>query len=196
MDAAARRNLPAKGSVAGRRARPSTTWPPSPPRTPIWSTPTIRPRSCRLPRCRLRSTPSSPTRPTRPSPLAKEAWLNARDDYGPTEAFRFYDGPIDNPDYGPEGQINAWPMDEAYVDYVDGDRRPASSTTPPATPRSPSTSSSRPTNRVARPTSRPVGTPSSSCSGVRTCPRTVPAHGRSPTTRRTPTPTRRASTCS
>ncbi len=52
---------------------------------------------------------------------AKVAWLTARDDYGPTEAFRFYDGPIDNPDDGPEGQINAWPMDEAYVDYVDGD---------------------------------------------------------------------------
>ncbi len=52
---------------------------------------------------------------------AKEAWLAAREDYGPTEAFRFYDGPIDNPEDGPEGQINAWPMDEAYVDYVDGD---------------------------------------------------------------------------
>ena len=48
-------------------------------------------------------------------------WLAARDDYGPTEAFRFYDGPIDDPDEGPEGQINAWPMDEAYVDYVEGD---------------------------------------------------------------------------
>ncbi len=52
---------------------------------------------------------------------AQQAWLDARDDYGPTEAFRFYDGPIDNPENGPEGQINAWPMDEAYVDYVDGD---------------------------------------------------------------------------
>jgi putative iron-regulated protein len=52
---------------------------------------------------------------------AKEQWLAARDDYGPTEAFRFYDGPIDNPTDGPEGQINAWPMDEAYVDYVEGD---------------------------------------------------------------------------
>ena len=48
-------------------------------------------------------------------------WLDARDDYGPTEAFRFYDGPIDNPDDGPEGQINAWPLDEAYIDYVEGD---------------------------------------------------------------------------
>ena len=51
---------------------------------------------------------------------AKRMWLYARDDYGPTEAFRFYDGPIDNPDDGPEGLINAWPLDEAYIDYVDG----------------------------------------------------------------------------
>lgn len=51
---------------------------------------------------------------------AKDAWLAARDPYGKTEAFRFYDGPIDNAEDGPEGQINAWPMDEAYVDYVDG----------------------------------------------------------------------------
>lgn len=51
---------------------------------------------------------------------AKDAWLAARDDYGPTEAFRFYNGPIDNEEDGPEGLINAWPMDEAYVDYVDG----------------------------------------------------------------------------
>ncbi len=51
---------------------------------------------------------------------AKQAWLSARDLYGPTEAFRFYDGPIDNPDDGPEGLINAWPLDEAYIDYVEG----------------------------------------------------------------------------
>lgn len=52
---------------------------------------------------------------------AKRAWLQARDDYGPTEAYRFYEGPIDNAADGPEGLINAWPMDEAYVDYVEGD---------------------------------------------------------------------------
>ncbi len=52
---------------------------------------------------------------------AKDAWFAGREVYGPTEAFRFYDGPIDNPDDGPEGQINAWPLDEAYIDYVDGD---------------------------------------------------------------------------
>jgi putative iron-regulated protein len=52
---------------------------------------------------------------------ARESWLTARDAYGPTEVYRFYDGPIDDPDDGPEGQINAWPMDEAYVDAVQDD---------------------------------------------------------------------------
>ena len=51
---------------------------------------------------------------------AKRAWLRVRDDYGPTEAFRFYSGPIDNETDGPEGLLNAWPMDESYVDYVAG----------------------------------------------------------------------------
>ncbi len=50
---------------------------------------------------------------------AKAAWLAAREPYGQTEAFRFYGGPIDDAD-GPEGLINAWPLDEAYVDYVEG----------------------------------------------------------------------------
>ena len=52
---------------------------------------------------------------------AKRAWLRARDDYGVTEIYRFYDGPIDNPEDGPEGLINAWPLDESYIDYVYGD---------------------------------------------------------------------------
>ena len=51
---------------------------------------------------------------------AKRAWLLARDDYGLTEIYRFYDGPIDNEADGPEGLINAWPLDEAYIDYVEG----------------------------------------------------------------------------
>ena len=59
----------------------------------------------------------------KPSPAtqnaARKAWLDAREFYGQTEAFRFYDGPIDKAD-GPEGQINAWPMDESYVDSVEG----------------------------------------------------------------------------
>lgn len=52
---------------------------------------------------------------------ARKQWLSARDDYVITEPFRFYGGPIDDPDTGLEGQINAWPMDEAYIDYVKGD---------------------------------------------------------------------------
>jgi len=50
---------------------------------------------------------------------ARKAWLAARDWYGQTEAYRFYGGPIDDDD-GPEGRINAWPLDESYVDYVEG----------------------------------------------------------------------------
>lgn len=52
---------------------------------------------------------------------AKDAWLAARNDYGVTESFRFSDGPIDNATTGKEGQINAWPMDEGYVDSIEGD---------------------------------------------------------------------------
>jgi len=52
---------------------------------------------------------------------ARKAWLFARESYGQTEAFRFYGGPIDD-ENGPEGQLNAWPMDESYVDYVEGNK--------------------------------------------------------------------------
>jgi putative iron-regulated protein len=50
---------------------------------------------------------------------AKEAWLASREVYGQTEAYRFYGGPIDD-ENGPEGLINAWPLDEGYIDYVEG----------------------------------------------------------------------------
>lgn len=50
---------------------------------------------------------------------ARQAWLAAREWYGQTEAYRFYSGPIDD-ESGPEGRLNAWPLDEAYVDYVKG----------------------------------------------------------------------------
>ena len=52
---------------------------------------------------------------------ARDAWLAAREPYLQTEAYRFYDGPIDTPNDGPEGQINAWPLDENFIDYVEGD---------------------------------------------------------------------------
>lgn len=51
----------------------------------------------------------------------KKQWLKARNPYGQTEAFRFYNGPIDEEENGPEGLINAWPMDENFIDYVEGD---------------------------------------------------------------------------
>lgn len=52
---------------------------------------------------------------------AKSAWLTARESYGPTEAFRFANGPIDSgATEAIEGYLNSWPMDEAYVDYVEG----------------------------------------------------------------------------
>ncbi|MEM1217775.1 MAG: imelysin family protein [Bacteroidota bacterium] len=50
----------------------------------------------------------------------REQWLKARVPYGQTEAFRFYGGPIDDED-GPEGLLNAWPMDENFIDYVEGE---------------------------------------------------------------------------
>jgi putative iron-regulated protein len=52
---------------------------------------------------------------------AREAWLAARESYGQSEGFRFYDGPIDNAEDGPEGRINAWPLDEVFIDYVSDD---------------------------------------------------------------------------
>ncbi len=50
----------------------------------------------------------------------RTAWKAAREPYGQTEAYRFSSGPIDAAD-GPEGMMNAWPLDENYIDYVTGD---------------------------------------------------------------------------
>ena len=56
---------------------------------------------------------------------AKTAWLNARESYGLTEIYRLSGGPIDAEEgwvaeaYGaPEGQLNAWPLDENMIDYT------------------------------------------------------------------------------
>jgi putative iron-regulated protein len=51
---------------------------------------------------------------------ARTAWIAARAPYGETEAFRFFGGPIDDEEKGPEGRVNAWPLDEAYIDYTVG----------------------------------------------------------------------------
>ena len=55
---------------------------------------------------------------------ARAAWLAARVPYQQTEAFRFGNAIVD--DW--EGKVNAWPLDEGLIDYVDaelrrGDRR-------------------------------------------------------------------------
>jgi putative iron-regulated protein len=56
---------------------------------------------------------------------AKQAWLQSRETYGVTEIFRLSGGPIDAEEgwvadtYGaPEGQLNAWPLDENMIDYT------------------------------------------------------------------------------
>ena len=46
---------------------------------------------------------------------AKAAWLAARAPYQQTEAFRFGNAIVD--DW--EGRVNAWPLDEGLIDYVD-----------------------------------------------------------------------------
>lgn len=49
---------------------------------------------------------------------ARAAWVKARLTYGPSEAHRFYEGPIDNEATGVEGRLNAWPLDEFAIDYT------------------------------------------------------------------------------
>lgn len=55
-----------------------------------------------------------------PSPetmaAAREAWLESRVPYQQTEVFRFGNPIVD--DW--EGKVNAWPLDEGLIDYVDG----------------------------------------------------------------------------
>nr|WP_246730402.1 imelysin family protein [Nitratireductor mangrovi] len=46
---------------------------------------------------------------------AKAAWLAARVPYQQTEAYRFGNAIVDNW----EGRVNAWPLDEGLIDYVD-----------------------------------------------------------------------------
>ncbi|MCO6187328.1 imelysin family protein [Rhizobium sp. L1K21] len=46
---------------------------------------------------------------------ARQAWLNARPSYQQTEHYRFGNPVVD--DW--EGKVNAWPLDEGLIDYVD-----------------------------------------------------------------------------
>jgi putative iron-regulated protein len=47
---------------------------------------------------------------------ARAAWLKARVPYQQTEVYRFGNAIVD--DW--EGRVNAWPLDEGLIDYVDG----------------------------------------------------------------------------
>jgi len=48
---------------------------------------------------------------------ARKAWIDARPAYQQSEAFRFGNKAVDDL----EGRVNAWPLDEGLIDYVDGE---------------------------------------------------------------------------
>jgi putative iron-regulated protein len=52
---------------------------------------------------------------------ARAAWIRARVPYQQTEVFRFGNPIVD--DW--EGRVNAWPLDEGLIDYVEGDAGPS-----------------------------------------------------------------------
>ena len=60
---------------------------------------------------RFRKTPNEET-----FEALKESWIQARKIYGRTEVYRFSNGPIDQMEL--EILINAWPIDESYIDYT------------------------------------------------------------------------------
>ncbi len=66
---------------------------------------------------------------------AKQAWLDAREFYGLSEAFRETNSPVDVENsasapwgLGTEGLMNAWPIDEGYIDYVQNGTEPYAGT--------------------------------------------------------------------
>ena len=48
-------------------------------------------------------------------------WTQIRPNYIQSEVGRFVEGPIDDSTDGPETFVNAWPLDENWIDYVSGD---------------------------------------------------------------------------
>lgn len=57
---------------------------------------------------------------------ARQAWLEARPAYQQTEAFRFGNPEVDDL----EGLVNAWPLDEGLIDYVDASYGDSSDSNP------------------------------------------------------------------
>jgi putative iron-regulated protein len=57
---------------------------------------------------------------------AREAWRSAREPYMQTEVFRFGNSIVDEW----EGKVNAWPLDEGLIDYVEGQHGAESDSNP------------------------------------------------------------------
>ncbi len=57
---------------------------------------------------------------------ARQAWLAAREPYQTSEAYRFGNAIVD----AWEGKVNAWPLDEGLIDYVDASYGKASDENP------------------------------------------------------------------
>lgn len=129
---------------------------------------------------------------------ARQAWLAARVPYMQTEVFRFGNPVVDEW----EGQLNAWPLDEGLIDYVEGDYQhalgnPGANANIIANTELQVGEDKIDTSEITAelltslnelagsgPTLPPATTPSSSFSGARTSTAPVPvrASGRTPTT--------------
>ena len=81
---------------------------------------------------------------------ARAAWLASRVPYMQSEGFRFGNAIVD--DW--EGKVNAWPLDEGLIDYVDGGSYGASSDENPGIP--PTSSPIRNCGSVQRPSTPPA----------------------------------------
>ena len=107
----------------------------------------------------------------------------------PPKRSGFTTGQSTTPDDGPEGLINAWPMDESYVDYVEGSPSAGIINNPAAFPVLDADLDCVAQRRGRRgELLHRLATPSSFCCGDKTLARPVPARARWRTTRPTPTP--------
>ena len=84
---------------------------------------------------------------------ARDAWKAARIPYQQTEAYRFGNPIVD--DW--EGRVNAWPLDEGLIDYVDAELRHRDPTRTRSTP--PTSSPTRRSRSTARRSTPPTITP-------------------------------------
>ena len=111
MKLAGRRGAGGAGG-AGRRRPTGRRWSPTMPTSRRRATPTRSPTAQRLGAAvdALIAEPSAEA-----LQAARAAWLAARVPYQQTEVFRFGNAIVDEW----EGKVNAWPLDEGLIDYVD-----------------------------------------------------------------------------